>query len=107
LLKGCSKGLANQFVERLLAYSGFAGGGEHRVERRWVVGGCGPVDHGAERRNRLVEFRGRVSDAERGSPGSARARIGQQGGDAVGSVRKGFCHRLRPPGQDREVVQDR
>ena len=82
----------------------FAGGGEHRVERRWAV--CrraARIDHGAERRDRLVELRGRLCDAEPGSPGSARARIGQQGGDALGGVGKRFRHRLRPPGQDREV----
>ena len=94
LLKGCSEGAANQFVERRLAYARFAGRGEHRLERRWAVCGGGPVDHGAERRNRLVELRGRVCDDERGSPGSARAGIGQQGGDALGGVGKGFGHRL-------------
>jgi hypothetical protein len=36
LLEGCAEGAADKFVERLLAHSAFARGGEHRVERGWA-----------------------------------------------------------------------
>ena len=57
-----------------------------------------------ERLDRLAELRRGLCDPELGSPGGARARICQQCRDALGSMGQRFRHRLRPPGQDREVV---
>jgi hypothetical protein len=86
-------------VERLLARPVFVGRREHCIERR-----PGRLRQLIERLDRRAELLRGLCDPECGSPGGTRARVRHQCRDLLRSVGQGFCHRLGPPRQDRELV---